>query len=451
MKIPINFQPRGYQIPFLDAMDSGKKRANCVWHRKSGKTLTLLNFTVKKAFERKGTYYHCFPEYGQGRKVLWDGMDNEGNKYLDNHIPPEIRKSINKAEMKIELCNGSIWQIIGADNYDSLVGPNPIGLVLDEWAVSPRYPQAWNYFRPILAQNNGWAVFVYTPRGRNHGWDTYQMSLTNPEWFSQLLTVDDTKAVAKSAIEAERRAGMPESMIQQEFYCSFLASVEGVLIPFEFIQSALRRDIKYDGLGNIAGYDSARFGDDRNAVVIRKAGVITHIDRWVGMDLVQSSGKIINMYRNKLFDIVAMDVIGIGAGVYDMVKSAGVPCVAVNVSESSSYDGRFRRLRDELWWKFREWFTSQSCSISRAIPQEIRDEFVADIQDIRYKFSDMGNLIEVESKKEMKKRLGFSPDLGDAACNTFHPSVESRVRDGILFEMVEDQVEVNPWNYLLRN
>ena len=99
-------------------MDSGYKRACCVWHRRSGKSKTLLNFTIKKAFERVGVYYHAFPEYGQGRKILWDGIDKDGFKVMD-HIPQALRKATNKQEMKIELVNGSIWQIIGADNYDS--------------------------------------------------------------------------------------------------------------------------------------------------------------------------------------------------------------------------------------------------------------------------------------------------------------------------------------------
>ncbi|PIV86717.1 hypothetical protein COW49_03845, partial [Candidatus Kaiserbacteria bacterium CG17_big_fil_post_rev_8_21_14_2_50_51_7] len=117
-------------------MDSGIRRALIVWHRRSGKTKTLLNFAIKKAFERVGAYYHAFPEYGQGRKIIWDGIDREGNNLLDIHIPHSIRKSANKTEMKIELINGSIYQIIGADNYDSLVGPNPVGIIFDEWAVS---------------------------------------------------------------------------------------------------------------------------------------------------------------------------------------------------------------------------------------------------------------------------------------------------------------------------
>jgi len=410
--------------------------------------MTLLNLTIKKAFERVGAYYHCFPEYGQGRKVLWDGMDNDGNKYIDRHVPPEVRRSINKAEMKIELIDGSVWQIIGADNYDSLVGPNPVGLILDEWAVSPRYPQAWDYFRPILAQNGGWAVFIYTPRGRNHGFNLYQMALTNPAWFCQLLTVDDTRAINQEDIQAERKSGMSESMIQQEFYSSFLASTEDVLIPFEFINQALHRNSVYTRLPKLAGGDCARFGDDRSTLVIRQGPQLIHAESWKGLDNVQLAGKFVDRYRLRMYDAIAIDVIGM-PGVYDLVKAARVPCVPVNVSENSPmHEERFYRLRDELWWMTREFFMDQNCSISMGIDKPTRDALVADIQDVHYTYKEITGRILIESKKEMKKRLGFSPDLGDGFIHTFAPGLESRARELYSPQISPVQEETQNYNPL---
>ena len=151
MDIPANYQPRAYQLPFLVNMDRGKKRACLVWHRRSGKTKTIFNFTIKKAFERVGQYFHCFPEYNQGRKMLWDGIDEE--RVLDKHCPPQIRKAVNKQEMKIDLINGSLWQIIGADNYDAVVGSNPVGIIFDEFSISEKMKKAWDFFMPILVEN----------------------------------------------------------------------------------------------------------------------------------------------------------------------------------------------------------------------------------------------------------------------------------------------------------
>jgi len=392
--------------------------------------MTLLNFAIKKAFERVGVYYHCFPEYNQGRKILWDGIDKEGRRFLD-HIPKQLIKAQNKTEMKIELTNGSIWQIIGADSYDSLVGPNPVGLIPDEWAVSDKYPRAWDYFRPILAENGGWAVFPYTPRGRNHGFTLYQMAQRNPEWFCQLLTVEDTQAIGRADIEAERDAGMSEDMIQQEFYCSFVASMENIVIPFELIQGAIGRRVEYPASQKIAGLDVARFGNDRSALLVRQGGQIIHVETWTGADTVQTVGRVMDRHRARLFDVVAVDAIGIGAGVADMLRTAGIPTIAVNVSESPAQSERFTRLRDELWWRVREWFEERACGISAGIMPKAVQELCADIQDIRFTYSPSGK-ITIESKKDMKERLGYSPDIGDALCLTFGVSgrvVAAQVQD----------------------
>lgn len=404
-----------------------------MWHRRSGKDLTALNWTATAMYERVGTYFHCFPEYNQGRKVMWDGMDGNGRKFTD-HIPRDLRKSTNNTEMKIELNqpkgseSGSIWQIIGADNYDSVVGANPVGIVFSEWAISDKYQQAWDYFRPMLVENGGWAVFIYTPRGRNHGWDLYQDALNNQDWFCQLLTVDDTGVVSKEDIERERRSGYSEDMIQQEFYCSFIASTEDIVIPWGLIQPSLDRDAVYPRSPRIAGLDVARFGNDRTALVIRRAGEIIHVETWGQSDLVATAGRVQDRYRAKMFDAVAVDSIGIGAGVADILRNNNIPVAMVQVSEKPMDQERFDSTRDELWWRLREWFEEGACSISRALLPHQKQALLKDIQDIRFKYSPSGK-IKIESKKDMKTRLGYSPDVGDALCLTFTHKIRNKAAE----------------------
>lgn len=228
--IPYNFNPRDYQIPLLRAIDSGYKRAVAVWHRRAGKDKTLINIVAKKMLERVGSYYYVFPTYNQGRKILWDGMDKDGFKFLA-HFPSELLvKKPNDTEMKLELKNGSRMQVVGSDNVDSIVGTNPIGVVFSEYALQD--PSAWDYLRPILAENSGWAIFNFTPRGKNHGYHILQLARNNPaEWYSQVLTVDDTHAIPADVIEQERREVISQygndALIQQEYYCSFDAALPG--------------------------------------------------------------------------------------------------------------------------------------------------------------------------------------------------------------------------------
>jgi len=227
--LPHQFTARGYQEPFLDAMRTGrnpggKLRACCVWHRRAGKDKTFLNFLIPRMFERVGAYYYYFPTASMGRDILWDGMDRDGFKFLD-HFPNLLVSRTNTTEMSIELKNGSIFKIRGTDKREP-VGINPVGVVFSEF--SRQNPAAgWDLVRPILAENQGWAVFNFTPRGKNHAYRLYRMAKENPEWFCQLLRADETGAITKEAIESERASGMSEEMIQQEFYCSFDIGTEG--------------------------------------------------------------------------------------------------------------------------------------------------------------------------------------------------------------------------------
>lgn len=234
--LPHNYEPRSYQLPLLKALDMGVKRAVAVWHRRCGKDKTCLNWTIKQMVLRKGVYFHLFPTYSQGKKALWDGIDGTGMNYLD-HFPKELVASKNETELQVVLRNGSVWQIIGTDNINRLMGSNPVGLVFSEYALQD--PGAWDLLRPILAENGGWAIFIFTPRGENHAAELFRMARANDDWFCQVLTVDETirdvpgekdygeRVITAEDIDKERAEGMPEEKIQQEYYCSFEGSTEG--------------------------------------------------------------------------------------------------------------------------------------------------------------------------------------------------------------------------------
>ena len=220
IQIPNQWARRDYQAPAWDAITRGKKnRAVIVWPRRAGKDSLSLNYTAMMSQMRVGTYWHMAPTQRQVRKIVWQGIDKAGRRMIDQAFPPEIRKTIRDQEMTIELKNGSIWQCVGSDSYDTLVGTNTVGVVFSEYSIAD--PAAWNFIRPILAENNGFAVFIYTPRGANHGKKLYDMAVENDKWFAELLTVDDCEHITQEAIQDERDAGMPSEMIEQEFYCSF--------------------------------------------------------------------------------------------------------------------------------------------------------------------------------------------------------------------------------------
>src|SRR5256712_3734742 len=230
------FQPWPHQEPVFPELNAGKNGV-LVWHRKGGKDLVLLNFCLSQAFKRAGTYYYLFPTYAQGKKIFWDGMDEKGTAYRD-YIPDAIRlrDEENEAEMQVAIKTHdgrkSIIQVVGTDNINRIVGPNPVGAIHSEYSL--HNPRAKMYLDPIFAANKGWQVFAYTPRGKNHGWDLYQYALKHPDrWYASKLTIRDTSRpdgspiIDESHLDELRALGQDEDLIQQEYYCSFEGAVEG--------------------------------------------------------------------------------------------------------------------------------------------------------------------------------------------------------------------------------
>lgn len=215
--LPYKFTPRWYQENFLKKWDSGIQRMILVGHRRLGKDKMVFANLPKKMMERVGTYFYFLPTYNQARKVIWNGADGAGFRFLD-HFPPQIIKKKNEADMIIELTNGSILQLVGGDNVDRIVGTNPIGVVFSEYSIMK--PEVWDFISPILAENGGWAVFVYTPRGQNHAYKLMKMAEKNPKWHVEVLKVSYTNAVKEEDL-LEQKLGMSEALYLQEYECSF--------------------------------------------------------------------------------------------------------------------------------------------------------------------------------------------------------------------------------------
>lgn len=251
IRLPNGWKPRDYQMDAWTYLENGGKHAELIWHRRSGKDEVALHRTACAAFERVATYWHMLPEATQARKAIWEAINpHTGKRRIDEAFPHELRANTRDQEMMIRFVNGSTWQVLGSDNYNSLVGSPPAGIVFSEWALAN--PSARAYLRPIFAENNGWQMYITTPRGKNHAYKTYNAGLNDPTVFTQKLSVYDTGSISIERVLAEKAAYIAEwgiehgtALFQQEYEVSFEAAVLGAYYGAEFTELEKRGGILF--------------------------------------------------------------------------------------------------------------------------------------------------------------------------------------------------------------
>lgn len=233
--LPYQWSPRPYQQAAWDYLAGGGKRAVLCYHRRAGKDEVSLHATACAIHERVGNYWHMLPEYAQARKAIWDSVNpHSGKRRIDEAFPVELRESTNDQEMKLKFKNGSTWQVVGSDNVNSLVGSAVVGMVFSEYALSN--PSSWAYLSPILMENDGWALFISTPRGHNHFEAMLKTARREAGWYAEVLTAEQTGVFSADQLESEKRQlcdlhgdDYGSSLWLQEYFCSFDAAIPGAI------------------------------------------------------------------------------------------------------------------------------------------------------------------------------------------------------------------------------
>lgn len=217
MQVELEYDPRPHQ---LDIHRSLKRFNVLVCHRRFGKTVLCINQLIASALRCKKDrprFAYIAPYYRQSKTIAWDYL-----KHYTNPIPGRV---FNESELRVDLPNGARITLYGADNYDTLRGIYLDGVVLDEFANMS--PKAWSeVIRPALADRQGWAIFIGTPKGHNTFYDLYQYALKTPEWFGGMFKAKDTNVIDPAELLAARGA-MSADEYEQEFECSFEASIQG--------------------------------------------------------------------------------------------------------------------------------------------------------------------------------------------------------------------------------
>ena len=191
-----------------------------VCHRRAGKTVSCIGELVIRALyttKKRAKFAYCGPYRQQAKEVAWE--------YLKEFTEGIRRGPPRESDLRVTLHNGSTITLYGADNPDALRGLYFDGIVLDEYGDCR--PSLWGeVVLPTLLDRKGWAVFIGTPKGKNHFYQMVQRARAEPNWYHMTLKASESGLLDDDSLR-EARAEMSDAQYQQEMECSFEAAVQG--------------------------------------------------------------------------------------------------------------------------------------------------------------------------------------------------------------------------------
>lgn len=298
------------------------------------------------------------------------------------------------------------------ENPEALQGfhSENILFLIDEASGVPE--EVYQVAEGALSSHGAFVLMAGNPtRTQGYFYDTHHKM--RGSWDTMHVDGEKVKRVSKQYVDDMlKKYGQESSIYKIRVKGEFAGSPDGV-IPLDLIEPATLRDIKPFG-PEIWGLDVARFGDDLSALCKRRGNSMTvPIKTWGGKDTMQTAGLLKLEYDAATLkpETIFIDVIGLGAGVVDRAKELKLPVVGVNVAETPAVQDQYMRLRDELWFRAREWFQGRNVHLFKD------EDLIGELTLPTFKVLSTGKK-QVESKDDIKKRAA-SPDRADAFCLTF--------------------------------
>ena len=410
-EVDLVYNPHKYQAEIHEKL---KRFSVLVCHRRFGKTFLAIATLIDAAIStnRKNLRFgYVAPFQKQAKQVAWD--------YLKQFALPIHGTIANESETSITFLNGAKIRLYGSDNGTAMRGLYFDGVVCDE--IADFRPETWpEIIRPALTDSHhkGWCLFIGTPKGLNQFYDLYQYAQKDPEWYAGMYRVDETDILDDEEIKMARNT-MDENQYRREFLCDFSASMDNALITIDKVTDAAAKkmtDNDVVGSARILGVDVARYGSDRSVIQKRQGLVAYEPKIFNDIDNMTLAGMVAQEVNEWQPDAVFIDS-GRGEGVIDRLRQLGYFVTEVNFG-GKPLSPTYNNKRTEMWDNIRIWLDDGG-----ALPNHT--DLKTDLCVPLYKF-DSGNRLQLESKDDIKKRGGRSPDLGDALALTFSYPVAAK-------------------------
>lgn len=273
-----------------------------------------------------------------------------------------------------------------------------------------------------LLGKNAFLILIGNPT-RTHGF--FYESHHKDRAAYTTIHVDVERVEGANTQEVERLAkkyGRESNYFRVRVQGEFPQGELDTLIPLYICEESQARWSELEDSGQIVwGLDPAGQGTDRT-VLFKRSGTrqLEPHKAWRQLEAMQVVGRVHEEWLNTAPEArpvaICVDAIGLGSGIASRLSELKLPVVAVNVSELPAMRAEYHRLRDELYWKVREWLMVRKSALH---PQD--DEVVGELTLLHWKPPESDGKVRIEAKHEVKKRLKTesSPDVADAVMLSF--------------------------------
>ena len=409
--------PLPYQADFLEAIASGERKVSIRSGHGTGKSTSAswaMLWYLMLRFPNKVVV--TAPTSGQ----LFDALFAELKRWV-NELPQDLQNLLTVKSDRVELAAAPSEAFISArtsraETPEALAGVHSdnVLLVVDEASGVPE--KVFEAAAGSMSGHNATTILLSNPTRSSGTFYETQTRMSDTWWTRRWSCVESPLVSDEFVQEMRERYGEESNAFRIRVLGEFPLADDDTIIPIHLAEAARDRDIEVPKDARpVWGLDVARFGTDKTALAKRTGPVITEIERWQGLDLMQTVGRVKAEYDAMPFSLrpteILVDSIGLGAGVVDRLRELGLPVRGVNVSEAPSMGKTYQNLRTELIFKLRGWLEERGSKI----PPD--DQLIAELTSIRYSFGSSGKM-KAESKDDMRRRGLSSPDLADAVCLT---------------------------------
>jgi len=410
--------PEAYQEDLLRAVGRGERKISVRSGHGTGKSTTLswaMIWFVLFRFPCKVVV--TAPTTAQ----LYDALFAEMKRWL-NELPEALQVLFEVKTDRVELVAAPSEAFISArtsraEQPEALAGVHSdhVLLVVDEASGVPE--QVFEAASGSMSGHSAITILAGNPT-RTSGTFFETHNRLSDHWYTLHWSCIDSPRVSEAFVEEMKlRYGEDSNAYRIRVLGEFAQGDDDTIIPLHLAEAAKTRDVKMTpNTRPIWGLDVARFGSDRTALCKRYGSVVTEVETWRGLDLMQTVGRVKAQYDGMLPSErpseILVDVIGLGSGVYDRLRELSLPVRSINVSEAPAFGNTYNNLRTELIFRFRGWLEQRGSRL----PDD--PELIAELTSIRYSFASTGKM-KAEGKDDMRRRGLKSPDKADAVFLTF--------------------------------